>query len=163
LQNQLPLHQLVAHRPAACPFHQVVVVPRRMPCRIANYALYVVAHLLWRDLARYRKTQKARGHDRHQPYRKQIHEFKTWISPVDEPLPGSGDRLEIEVEARTGAAVEEAAQQRKRLRQRAEITDDDPQLALLAHRELRRVRLESAQFLQKDARPPVKGSPGFGQ
>ncbi len=82
---------------------------------------------------------------------------------VEQPLPWSGQRLEMEMEPRARTTVEEAAQQRQRFRQRTEIADDDAQLALLAHRQLRRVGLERLQFLQQDARAVVERSPGLGQ
>ncbi len=69
--------------------------------------------------------------------------------------------MEMEARARTG--VEEAAQQAQRLAQRAEVADDDAQLALLAHRELRRVVTQPAELAEKDPRARMKGAPRLGQ
>jgi hypothetical protein len=69
----------------------------------------------------------------------------------------------MEMEPRARAAVEEAAQQRQRFGQRAEIADHDAQLALLAHRQLRRMGLERLQFMEQDPRASVERSSGLGQ
>lgn len=82
---------------------------------------------------------------------------------IEKAFPRSGDRLEVEVESRAGAALEESAQQCETFGKRTEIADHNRQLALLAHRELRRVRLEHAQFMQEDPRALAKRSPGFRQ
>ena len=174
LQDQLLLHELIAHGPAARALDQEIVVRRSAARGVADHALHVVAHPFRRDRAGDRKLQEAGRHHRHQPHAEQIDEFEARVALVDvmqdeirlvveQAFPGSGQRLEMEMEPRARAAVEEAAQQRQRLRQRAEIADHDAELALLAHRELRRVRLERLQFMQQHPRAFVERSPGLGQ
>src|SRR5579883_37175 len=145
-----------------------------MPRGVADDALHIAAHLLRRDCARYREPQEAGRHDGDEPHRKEVDEFEARIGLVDvmkneigltveEPLPRAGDRFEMKMEPCARATIEEAAQQRERLRQRAEIADDHAQFALFAHGELRRMRLERAQLVEEDARMLVKGPSRLGQ
>ena len=62
---------------------------------------------------------------------------------IEEALPRSRDRLEMQMQPRTGTALKKTAQQRKGLRKRAQISDHHTQLALFACRELRRMILEN--------------------
>ena len=71
---------------------------------------------------------------------------------VEQPLPRSGNRFEMQVEPRARAVVEEATQQRQGLRQGTYVADDDTELAFLAERELRGMIFEAAQIVQKNAR-----------
>src|SRR5262249_5340976 len=71
---------------------------------------------------------------------------------VEQALPGSRERLEMQMQSGVWAAVEEAAQQRQVFRQRAQVADHHAQLALLAHGELGRMRLERGQLGQEDPR-----------
>jgi hypothetical protein len=69
----------------------------------------------------------------------------------------------MEVQPRPRAAIEEPPEKGEGLGQRAQVADDDPKLALLAHGELRRMAVQALQLLQEHARALVKGLPGFGQ
>ena len=54
--------------------------------------------------------------------------------PVEEPLPGAGDGLDMQMQPGSRMAIEEGAEQGEHLAHRAEIANHDAELALLAHR-----------------------------
>src|SRR5258708_24889079 len=64
----------------------------------------------------------------------------------------------MQVQARAGAAVEEAPQQGEGHGKRTQIADHNGERGLLAHRKLRRVPAQGGQVMQKDARSRVEGS-----
>jgi hypothetical protein len=76
---------------------------------------------------------------------------------------GPENRLEMQMEARCGTAVEAAAQKPQHLGQRADVADDDAQLAFLAHRRLARMVPQETELLEEDARAVVKGPARIGQ
>ena len=115
-----------------------------------------------------------RRHHRDEPHGAEIDEVEARIALVDvmedqvglaveQPLPGSGDGLEMQMQPRAGTIVEEAAQQAEHLRQRAEIADDDAELAFLARCQLLGMMAQRAELAEKDARALVEGAPGVGQ
>ena len=55
---------------------------------------------------------------------------------IEKPFPRARDRLEIEVEARRRVIGKKAAQQRQRLGERTDVTNDDAKLRLFAHCQL---------------------------
>ena len=74
-----------------------------------------------------RESQESRRHDGHDAHRKEIQKLQTRIRfvdvmknevgvPVEQTLPRSGDRLEMQMQTGARAIVEEAPQQRQRLR-----------------------------------------------
>src|SRR5262249_2046197 len=63
LQDDLALHQLIAHGPAAGALDQEVVAPGRVPRGVADDALRVVAHLLGRDRLGDREGEEPGCHD----------------------------------------------------------------------------------------------------
>src|ERR1700692_2280095 len=58
LKNELLLHQLIAHSPAASTLEEKIVRRRRMAGGIADHALHVAAHLFRRDGSGNGKTQE---------------------------------------------------------------------------------------------------------
>jgi hypothetical protein len=60
-------------------------------------------------------------------------------APTGSTFAGPGNSLEMKMQFCAGAAVEEAAKQAKRFRQRTDVADHDPELAFLAHHQLRGV------------------------
>ena len=58
----------------------------------------------------------------------------------------------MQMQPGAGTAIEEAAKQPENFRKRAEIADDYPQFALLAHRQLRGVIPQPVHFMQELSR-----------
>src|SRR6476661_858136 len=56
-----------------------------------------------------------------------------------------------------------ASKQAKRFRQRTDVADHDPELAFLAHRQLRGVVAQPFRVMQEHPRAFVKRSSGFGE
>jgi hypothetical protein len=174
LQDDLPLHQLVGYGPVLRAFDDVEVEPGAVARRVADHALDVAAHLLGRDLLGDGHAQESRRHHRDERDGTEINEFEPRIRLVDmvddqigvaveEPLPRTGDGLDVEMQAGSRMAIEKGAEQGEHLRHRAEIADHDVELALLAHGELPRVVLQAAELLQEHARAVMEGAAGLGQ
>src|SRR4029077_4477545 len=120
LHDGLLLHQLIVHPPAAGSLDQIVVTRREVPRGIADEAPDQTAHFFRRDPIGNRERQEIRRHDRNNVASEQIDEFKARIALVDmmddevrlvieQPLPRTGNRLEMQVQMRRGAAIEELA------------------------------------------------------
>ena len=110
--------------------------PRRPARAVADHALHLVAHLLGCDRVGHRKRQEARGRHRNDLHAEEIDVFEACVALVDvmddeiglaveQALPRPGDRLEMQVEPRARAGVEEAAQQHQGLRQWTNVADHD--------------------------------------
>src|SRR5215469_11875413 len=54
-EDDLLLHELIAHRPNARAFDEIVIAPRRMARGVANDALDIIPHLLGCDVSGHRK------------------------------------------------------------------------------------------------------------
>ncbi len=173
LKNDFFLHELVAYGPAARSVDHIVVPWCRVLSRIADDALSVISHLFRCNRIRYWERQKTWRDDGHERDRAQIDKLQARIALVDmmddqirlaieQTLPGTGNRFEIEMQACAAAAVEELVEQRERLRKRTEIPNDHSQLAFLAQRQLQGVILELGEFPQKCSRTVPKGPPGIG-
>ncbi len=172
LDDQLALHQLVAHGQLARAFDQKVVARLRVAGGVADNALHLGLQPI-RSLAGWRIDEAGRR-DRRQRHREQIDEFQPRVRLVDvvqdqvglaieQPLPGSGNGLEVQVQTRGRVVVEEPAKQGQRVGQRAEVADDDAQLAFLAQAELGRVPLQRLQLVQERLGLVMERAPGVGQ
>jgi hypothetical protein len=82
---------------------------------------------------------------------------------LQQPFPGAGHRFELQVQPGLRALCEESAEQCQHRRQWAQVAEHHAQLGLLAHRQLRGVRLQFLGLVQQEAHLVVEGLPCLGE
>src|SRR5690348_13228760 len=82
---------------------------------------------------------------------------------LQEALPGAGDRLEMQVEARPRKGIEEAPQQAQGLAQRTKVADHHAELALLAVGEMLSMLAERGHVVEQQVRPRMESAAGGAQ
>src|ERR1700730_12193691 len=83
LNDDLFLHELVAHGTAACAFNDEIVARSGVPRRVSDDALDVVTHLFRGDLIGNRKWQEIRCDHRHDRNGVKIEELEAGVTLVD--------------------------------------------------------------------------------
>ncbi len=174
VQDQLLLHEVVRHGTPGRALDQEMALLGRVPRRIPDHALGEGLHPLRCDVGVRGEGQETGRHDGDQRDAAEIdplHPHVALGNPVhdqvgfvlQQPLPGAGDRLELQVQPSLRARREEAAQQLQHRWKRAQVAEHHAQFGLLAHRQLRGVGPQFLGLVQQQAHLAVEGPPRLGE